>query len=151
VYVGELSDNCTTDQLLEFFKKDYDSAFSANIIMGKGYGFVKFTDREEARRAIEEMSNQLFQGKRIKVRESFQKNKLKDGDKFAPSSRGRDDRPSRGRDDRFQSRGRDDRYGGGQQRGRRSSFDSYDSRDSPSARRNYGGRGGADRGSRGSH
>jgi RNA recognition motif-containing protein len=69
--VGEINDSCTTDQLLEFFKKDYDSAFSANIIVGKGYGFVKFSDKSEAQRAIQEMSNQLFQGRRIKVRESF--------------------------------------------------------------------------------
>lgn len=154
VYVGELNESCTTDQLLEFFKKDYDSAFSANIILNKGYGFVKFTDREEARRAIEEMSNQIFQGKRIKVRESLQKSKGKD-DRFGNTvQRGRDDRfggqGSRGRDDRYggAGRGRDDRYGGAG-RGRRSSFDSQDSRgDSPSARR-YGGRGGGDRGSRG--
>ena len=129
MYVGELNESCTTDQLLEFFKKDYDSAFSANIILNKGYGFVKFTDREEARRAIEEMSNQIFQGKRIKVRESLQKSKGKD-DRFGNTvQRGRDDRfggqGSRGRDDRYggAGRGRDDRYGGAG-RGRRSSFDS---------------------------
>lgn len=112
--------------------------------MNKGYGFVKFTSKDEADRAIQEMNHQIFQGKRIKVRESFQRNKGNDryGDR---GGRGRDDRYGGGRGgDRYGNNDRrgNDRYGG---RGRRGSFDSYDSRDSPSNRR-YGR--GSDRGGR---
>jgi RNA recognition motif-containing protein len=60
---------------LEFFQTKFSSAFSANIIPNKNYGFVKFHSKSDAKKAIEEMNGIAFLGKRLKVRESFQRNR----------------------------------------------------------------------------
>jgi RNA recognition motif-containing protein len=45
-----------------------------NTRLNKGYGFVKFTNPEEAQRAIREMNGQIFRGRMIKVATSYMKN-----------------------------------------------------------------------------
>jgi len=60
---------------LEFFQNKFSSAFYANIIPNKNYGFVKFHNKNDAMKAIEDMNGIAFLGKRLKVRESFQRNK----------------------------------------------------------------------------
>jgi len=73
VYVGGLDDETTKEELLDFFKKDFPSAFGSNIIINpatktsKGYGFVQFTDEDEAQRAIEEKDGAVLQGCQLKV------------------------------------------------------------------------------------
>jgi len=58
IYVGDIEQSVTEHKLLEFFRSRYPSAFSAKIItdnvtkLSKGYGFVKFTNHDEAHRAI---------------------------------------------------------------------------------------------------
>jgi RNA recognition motif-containing protein len=58
IYVGELAPAITEHKLLELFRMRYPSAFNAKIItdnatkISKGYGFVKFTNHEEAHKAI---------------------------------------------------------------------------------------------------
>lgn len=56
--MGDLDAAVTEHKLLEFFRAKYPSAFLSKIItdsstkVSKGYGFVKFTNAEEASKAI---------------------------------------------------------------------------------------------------
>ena len=67
--------------MLDLFRGKYTSAFSSKIIIdpttkaSKGYGFVKFTNHEEAQRAISEMNGINFNGKNLKVSHAYMKNK----------------------------------------------------------------------------
>jgi RNA recognition motif-containing protein len=66
---------------LEFFRSKYPSAYNAKIItdtatkLSKGYGFVKFTNQEEAYKAIAETNGQFFMSKMLKVSTAFLKTK----------------------------------------------------------------------------
>lgn len=43
--------------------------------VSKGYGFVKFSNQDDANKAISEMNGQMLGDKAIKVSQAFQKNK----------------------------------------------------------------------------
>jgi RNA recognition motif-containing protein len=81
VYVGDLDPSVTEHKMLELFKSRYPSAFNAKIItdnatkVSKGYGFVKFTNHDEAHRAITEMNGQPILGKGLKVSNAYLKPK----------------------------------------------------------------------------
>lgn len=81
IYVGDIDQAATEHKLLEFFRSRYPSVFSAKIItdnvtkLSKGYGFVKFTNHDEAHRAIAETNGQPFMGKSIKVSTAYMKTK----------------------------------------------------------------------------
>jgi len=81
IYVGDIDAAATEHKLLEFFRAKYPSAFSSKIItdtttkLSKGYGFVKFTNHDEAHKAIAETNGQSFMGKTIKVSTAYMKNK----------------------------------------------------------------------------
>lgn len=84
IYVCELSTSVKNDKLRDFFKEKYNSVFDAKIIIdpstkiSKGYGFVKFHDKAESERAINEMNGQLLEGKAIKTgNASYKKNDKK--------------------------------------------------------------------------
>lgn len=67
--------------LLEYFKNQYSSVFSSKIItdpttkQSKGYGFVKFTNHEEAQKAILENNGKSINGRQMKVSHAYMKNK----------------------------------------------------------------------------
>jgi len=73
IYVGDIDTSITEHKLLELFRMRYPSAFNAKVItdnqtkISKGYGFVKFTNHEEAHKAIAEMNGHNFMGKNLKV------------------------------------------------------------------------------------
>ena len=73
IYVCELSPAVKSDKLRDFFKEKYKSVFDAKIIIdpstkiSKGYGFVKFHDKAESERAINEMNGQVIEGKAMKT------------------------------------------------------------------------------------
>jgi RNA recognition motif-containing protein len=79
--VGDLDLAVTEAKLYEFFRSKYLSVFAAKIItcnttkISKGYGFVKFTNQDEAQRAIAENNGASFQGKPIKVSHAYMKTK----------------------------------------------------------------------------
>ena len=84
IYVCELSPSVKSDKLRDFFKEKYKSVFDAKIIIdpstkiSKGYGFVKFHDKAESERAINEMNGQLIEGKAMKTgNASYKKNEKK--------------------------------------------------------------------------
>ena len=64
----------------EFFEERYKSVISAKIVIdtitkiGKGYGFVKFSNHDENIRAINEINEKYLCGKQIKTnQDSFKK------------------------------------------------------------------------------
>jgi len=73
IYVCELNPSVKSDKLRDFFKEKYKSVFDAKIIIdpstkiSKGYGFVKFHDKAESERAINEMNGQIIEGKAMKT------------------------------------------------------------------------------------
>ena len=84
IYVCELSPAVKSDKLRDFFKEKYKSVFDAKIIIdpstkiSKGYGFVKFHDKAESERAINEMNGQVIEGKAMKTgNASYKKNDKK--------------------------------------------------------------------------
>jgi RNA recognition motif-containing protein len=84
IYVCELSPSIKSDKLRDFFKEKYKSVFDAKIIIdpstkiSKGYGFVKFHDKAESERAINEMNGQIIEGKAMKTgNASYKKNEKK--------------------------------------------------------------------------
>ena len=74
IYVGELNANINEEQLKQFFMKFYTSVIGTKIVVdpitkrSKGYGFVRFSDQEESKRAIVEMNGKELFGKFIKVK-----------------------------------------------------------------------------------
>ena len=73
VYVADFPLNITEYKLLEIFKLKYISAFMCKIITdplskhSKGYGFIKFSNQEDANKAILDMNGFIIQNKPIKV------------------------------------------------------------------------------------
>ena len=58
VYVGDLDPAVTNPMLLQTFKQIYPSVYEAKVICdsvtrkSKGYGFIKFSNKEESERAL---------------------------------------------------------------------------------------------------
>ena len=84
IYVCELNTSVKSDKLRDFFQERYKSVFDAKIIIdpstkiSKGYGFVKFHDKAESERAINEMNGQIIEGKAMKTGSaSYKKNDKK--------------------------------------------------------------------------
>ena len=61
IFVGDLSENVTESDLAECFCA-YGTIETARIINGKPYGFVKFTEADNAKRAISAMNGHLLCG-----------------------------------------------------------------------------------------
>ena len=74
IYVGDLDSSVTEEKLKEFFEEKYKSVVSTKIVvdnitkLGKGYGFVKFSNQAESIRAINEMNGKYLNGKAIKTK-----------------------------------------------------------------------------------
>ena len=84
IYVCELDASVTNETLRDFFKDKYKSVIDAKIIIdpstkiSKGYGFVKFSDKTESEKAINEMNGVMINGKAMKTgNASYKKNEKK--------------------------------------------------------------------------
>ena len=84
IYVCELDASVTSDILKDFFKENYKSVIDAKIIIdpstkiSKGYGFVKFSDKGESEKAMNEMNGKMIKGKAMKTgNASYKKNEKK--------------------------------------------------------------------------
>ena len=82
IYVSELDPSVNEEILTNFFKEKYKSVINSKIIIdpstkiSKGYGFVKFSNKEESEKAITEMNGQTLNGKIMKTgTASYKKNK----------------------------------------------------------------------------
>lgn len=84
LYVCELDASVTNEILRDFFKEKYKSVIDAKIIIdpstkiSKGYGFVKFSDKNESEKALNEMNGVPIKGKPMKTgNASYKKNERK--------------------------------------------------------------------------
>jgi RNA recognition motif-containing protein len=74
IYVGDLDISIGDDTLRDIFAKYYSSVTSAKIIIdpgtkiSKGYGFVRFGDRDESQKALNEMNGKYVYGRQIKTK-----------------------------------------------------------------------------------
>jgi RNA recognition motif-containing protein len=84
IYVCDLDPSVNEETLTNFFKEKYNSVISSKIVVdpstkiSKGYGFVKFSDKSESEKAINEMNGKLINGKAMKTgNASYKKNEKK--------------------------------------------------------------------------
>lgn len=72
LFVRSLPLNATTESLTEHFSQSYPLKHATVVIdpvtkKSKGYGFVTFTDADDAQRAREQLNGSLFEGRKIKL------------------------------------------------------------------------------------
>ena len=75
IYCANLAYTCTDDELKDAFS-EYGEVVSAKIITdretrrSRGFGFVEMPSDEDARKAIEALNGEEFQGRKLVVNES---------------------------------------------------------------------------------
>ena len=69
LYVGNLNYSVTNEQLKELFTK-YGEVVKADIISGKGFGFVEMATSEAAEKAKTELNNAEFEGRALRIDEA---------------------------------------------------------------------------------
>ena len=69
LYVGNLNYAVTDDDLEELFT-GHGSVQQANVIRGKGFGFVEMSNQDEAESAKEALNGNEFQGRTMRVDEA---------------------------------------------------------------------------------
>jgi len=84
IYVGELDPSVNDQILTEFFQRRYRSVLGSKVIVDpvtkncKGFGFVKFSDNNEAQAAIREMQGSILRGRALKTSQAYTKNQAQD-------------------------------------------------------------------------
>ncbi len=69
LYVGNLSYTVTNEQLKELFAK-YGEVVKADVIQGKGFGFVEMANSETAEKAKQGLNDTEFEGRALRVDEA---------------------------------------------------------------------------------
>ena len=69
LYVGNLSYAVTDEQLKELFSQ-YGEVKQANVIEGKGFGFIEMTGPEEAEKALKALNGSDFKGRALRIEEA---------------------------------------------------------------------------------
>ena len=69
LYVGNLSYSVSGEQLKELFGK-FGDVVEVNVIEGKGFAFVEFSDADSASKAQAELNGQDFEGRSMRVDEA---------------------------------------------------------------------------------
>ena len=69
LYVGNLKYSVTPDELRNLFSS-YGEVKSANVIEGKGFGFVEMASPEQAEQAKTALNGQDFNGRALKIDEA---------------------------------------------------------------------------------
>jgi RNA recognition motif-containing protein len=69
LYVGNLSYSVTDEQLKELFSQ-YGEVKQANVIEGKGFGFVEMAGAEDAEKARKELNGSDFKGRALRIEEA---------------------------------------------------------------------------------
>jgi RNA recognition motif-containing protein len=75
IYVGNLSYSVTSEDLREVFG-EYGEVASAEVVQdkfsgqSKGFGFVDLPDNSDADRAIKELNDQVYKGRKMTVNEA---------------------------------------------------------------------------------
>jgi RNA recognition motif-containing protein len=69
LYVGNLSYAVTNEQLKELFSQ-YGEVKQANVIEGKGFGFIEMASAEDAEKAKKELNGTDFKGRALRIEEA---------------------------------------------------------------------------------
>ncbi len=69
LYVGNLNYSVTDTQLGELFSQ-YGDVISLSVLDNRGFGFVELDKDEDALRAIEELNDTEFEGRKLVVNEA---------------------------------------------------------------------------------
>jgi len=75
IYVGNLSYSVTSEDLRQLFS-DFGEVASAEVVQdkfsgqSKGFGFVDIPDNSAADRAIKELNDQVYKGRKMTVNEA---------------------------------------------------------------------------------
>ena len=66
LYVGNLNYSVTRNQMEELFS-NYGQVTQVNIIEGKGFGFVEFSNSSDAEKAKDALNGSDFNGRSLKI------------------------------------------------------------------------------------
>jgi len=80
LYVGNLKYAVTDEQLAQLFA-EFGEVKSANVIKGKGFGFVEMGTIEEANKAHEALNGKEFEGRTIRIADAHPPREKKEKDK----------------------------------------------------------------------
>jgi RNA recognition motif-containing protein len=69
LYVGNLSYSVTNDELKELFSQ-YGEVKQANVIEGKGFGFVEMANAESTEEAKKALNGSDFKGRALRIEEA---------------------------------------------------------------------------------
>jgi RNA recognition motif-containing protein len=69
LYVGNLSYSVTNDQLKELFMQ-YGEVRQANVIEGKGFGFIDMATAEDADKAKQALNGSDFMGRALRIEDA---------------------------------------------------------------------------------
>ncbi len=69
LYVGNLSYAVTNEQLTELFSQ-YGEVKQANVIEGKGFGFIEMATAEDADKAKKELNGTDFKGRALRIEDA---------------------------------------------------------------------------------
>ena len=69
LYVGNLSYAVTNEQLKELFSQ-YGEVKQANVIEGKGFGFIEMASADDAEKAKRELNGSDFKGRALRIEEA---------------------------------------------------------------------------------
>ena len=69
LYVGNLNYAVTDEQLKELFT-EYGEVKQANVIEGKGFGFVEMSSPEESEKALKALNGSDFKGRALRIEEA---------------------------------------------------------------------------------
>lgn len=86
LYVGNLNYSVTDTQLGELFSQ-YGDVISLSVLDNRGFGFVELDKDEDALRAIEELNDTEFEGRKLVVNEA--RPKTENTDRGGGGGRGR--------------------------------------------------------------
>lgn len=80
LYVGNLNYKTTEDNLKELFTQ-YGEVMSANILQGRGFGFVEMATAEAAQEARTKLNGTEFDGRKIIVNDARPRVERRPGDR----------------------------------------------------------------------
>jgi RNA recognition motif-containing protein len=69
LYVGNLSYSATSEELKDLFSQ-YGEVRQANVIEGKGFGFIEMSGPEEAEKAQNALNGSDFKGRALRIEEA---------------------------------------------------------------------------------
>ncbi|KAJ9134465.1 RNA-binding domain-containing protein [Pleurostoma richardsiae] len=92
LFVRSLPPTATSEGLTEFFSQHYPVKHATVVVdpstkKSRGYGFVTFTDADDALEAKEKLNNELWEGRRLRLDVAEPRNRVTGGGKSEASSK----------------------------------------------------------------